>query len=277
MSTLKTNNIEHLDASTPAIQVAVGGGVNITGVTTVGDNLTIDGVNRNITTGVGQTVGFGTDISIGGNLKSNGNSFVFPSSGGTLDRLERAGNILQVVSTNWNDQKIYANGDGSGQTLTAGFTVIPSEGYVNITATASNSKYYVIWDTNSSASGTQQSDWIGGAGLVVDPAGGTSWARIGSGQNAGQGANVKYFLSRAWPASSMFDNDSFWLMQFHGTYLYTSSVSAGNTLRFAVEYFHYDSAGHPELLINRNPNNTTGSNVYQGSFASTITVMEVAS
>jgi hypothetical protein len=108
MSILKTNNIEHLDASTPAIQVAVGGGVNISGVTTVGDNLTIDGVNRNITTGVGQTVGFGTDISIGGNLKSNGNSFVFPSSGGTLDRLERAGNILQVVQTVKSDADSYA-------------------------------------------------------------------------------------------------------------------------------------------------------------------------
>jgi len=203
-------------------------------------------------------------------------SLTIPGAAGTLDRLERAGNILQVVSTNWNDRKVYANGDGSGQTLSAGFTVIPSEGYVNITATASNSKYYVIWDTNSSASGSEQTDWIGGAGLVVDPAGGTSWARIGSGQNAGQGANVKYFSSRAWPSATL-TNDSFWVMQSHGSYLYTSSVSAGNTLRFAVEYFHYDNAGHPELLINRNPNNSTGSNVYDGGFASTITVMEVAS
>jgi len=136
MSTLKTNNIEHLDASTPAIQVAVGGGVNITGVTTVGDNLTIDGVNRNITTGVGQTVGFGTDISIGGNLKSNGNSFVFPSSGGTLDRLERAGNILQVVSTTKTDTSTFVTASGGPTAAVPGLDV-------DITPTATSSKILV--------------------------------------------------------------------------------------------------------------------------------------
>jgi hypothetical protein len=133
MSTLKTNNIEHLDASTPAIQVAVGGGVNITGVTTVGDNLTIDGVNRNITTGVGQTVGFGTDISIGGNLKSNGNSFVFPSSGGTLDRLERAGNILQVVQ-----------GSTSTEVLVSTTTYTPTGLQASITPTSTSSKILLL-------------------------------------------------------------------------------------------------------------------------------------
>ena len=34
MSTLKTNNIEHLDASTPSVQVSIGGGVVFPGIST---------------------------------------------------------------------------------------------------------------------------------------------------------------------------------------------------------------------------------------------------
>ena len=200
-----------------------------------------------------------------------------PTTAGTLDRLERPGNILQVVSTNWNDKKVYATSDGSGQSLGAGFSVIPSEGYVNITATAANSNYYVVWNTNASATGTEQTDWIGGAGLVVDPAGATSWARIGSGQNSSTSSNVKFFLSRSVPNPSPGASDSFWATQFQGSYLYTSNVSSGTSLRFAVEYFHYDSSTHPELLINHNPQNNETSAVYGGGAASTITVMEVAS
>ena len=34
MSTLKTNNIEHLDATSPSIQLGIGGGINVSGVVT---------------------------------------------------------------------------------------------------------------------------------------------------------------------------------------------------------------------------------------------------
>ena len=203
-------------------------------------------------------------------------SLTIPGAAGTFDRLERAGNILQVVSTNWNDKKSYGTADGSGQSLTNGFSVIPSEGYVDITAQGDNSKFYVVWNTNSTSTGDSTlADWIGGYGLVVDPAGGTSWTRIGSGQNSSATNNVKFFMTRAAPSGAA-GNNTFWVLQGNGSYLYTSSVASGNTLRFAVEYFHYDNVEHDTLLINRNENDGSGAFPYMGSFASTISVMEVA-
>jgi len=182
MSTLKTNNIEHLDASTPAIQVAVGGGVNITGVTTVGDNLTIDGVNRNITTGVGQTVGFGTDISIGGNLKNDGNSFVFPSSGGTLDRLELAGNILQVVTNSTTTEVSSTTASYVDTGLSA-----------SITPTSSSSKIIVIINQQSRFVRTSGEQGMGikvlrdSTEIYTPPTDGTgpfqTYSTVGSGTN----------------------------------------------------------------------------------------------
>ena len=41
MSTLKTNNIEHLDASTPSIQTTIGGGTILSGVSTVSGALNV--------------------------------------------------------------------------------------------------------------------------------------------------------------------------------------------------------------------------------------------
>ena len=51
MSTLKTNNFEHLDASSPNITLGIGGGVNISGIATAESGL-------NVTSG---SVGIGTD------------------------------------------------------------------------------------------------------------------------------------------------------------------------------------------------------------------------
>ena len=47
MSTLKTNNIEHLDAATPSIQTTIGGGVVFAGLSTFQGNAQFDG-NVNI-------------------------------------------------------------------------------------------------------------------------------------------------------------------------------------------------------------------------------------
>jgi hypothetical protein len=52
MSTLKTNNFEHLDASSPNITLGIGGGVNISGIATAESGL-------NVTSG---RVGIGTSI-----------------------------------------------------------------------------------------------------------------------------------------------------------------------------------------------------------------------
>jgi len=59
MSTLKTNNIEHLDASSPNIELSVGGGVVVSGVSTFNNDVNFTAAGGlNVTSG---NVGIGTD------------------------------------------------------------------------------------------------------------------------------------------------------------------------------------------------------------------------
>ena len=185
--------------------------------------------------------------------------------------------VIQVVSTNFNTQLSYGSADGSGQTLTGTFSIIPTATYVNISSKLANSKFLIMVNGNMTSSNESNlSDWIGGYGLVVDPAGGTNWTRIGSGLQGGSANpnNKKFFLTRASPYTS--GNDAYWTMPVSINFVYNSSVAAGTNLRFAVEYFHYDNGSHEILYINRTAaNNTTEVYSYTGGLATTITVMEL--
>ena len=69
MSTLKTNNLEHLDATSPNITLGIGGGVNISGIATAVNGLRI-GSDSDVDSYRDSVIGFGTDetnkkISIG--------------------------------------------------------------------------------------------------------------------------------------------------------------------------------------------------------------------
>lgn len=192
------------------------------------------------------------------------------------------GAILQIQSTNWNAVLNYAAADGTGQNLSGGWSVIPTNNYVNITTTSTNSKLMIMFDGNlAPGNGNNYSDWIGGWGFVADPAGGTSWARIGSGQNSGYPNNVKFFSSRANTYQGAPGSDAYWAMPANGNYLYSPSVAAGTTIRVAVEYFNYANAtAHANLVINTSYSNSgslnSGNNPYNGGFATTLTVFEVA-
>lgn len=194
-----------------------------------------------------------------------------------------SGSIIQVQSTNWNTPLTYTSASGGGQTLTGGFSVIPTNNFVNITTSVANSKLMIMFDGNMapfSASSPNYSDWIGGWGFVADPAGGTTWSRIGSGQNIGYPNNVKFFSSRATTYQGVAGADAYWAMSCNGSYLYSPAVSAGTTVRLAIEYFTYAGASHGTLVINSNGVNSgnlnNGGDVYQGGFATTLTVFEVA-
>lgn len=188
-----------------------------------------------------------------------------------------AGTVLQVVSTNFNDRLTYTSNDNSGvnTSLGSGWSVIPTQSYVNITSKKANSKFLIGFDGNTGTSTNGNiADWIGGFGMVVDPAGGTSWTQIGSGQNSTVSDNIKFFKSRA-AVDTAAANDGYWKMQLSGSVLYNSSVSAGTTLRFAIEYFHYHSSTHQNLLIN-SVSGLDGNETYGGSLATTISVTEIA-
>ncbi len=60
MSTLKTNNIEHLDASTPSIQTTIGGGTILAGVSTVSGALNV-GSGTSISSPATNTLALGTN------------------------------------------------------------------------------------------------------------------------------------------------------------------------------------------------------------------------
>lgn len=189
-----------------------------------------------------------------------------------------AGCMLNIESAWFNNQLTYDTADGSGHaiiTASSGFSVIPSLTYVTMTAKQSNSKYWLNFTGNmSTTSDGTAGDWIGGFGFVVAPAGDTTWQHIGAGVNASYPNNIKYFTSRASVTGG--GNDSFYMMQLAGNFLYYSGVSAGSTIRFAIEYFHYDNSSHNNLLINRTSINQQSNNPYDGGAATTFTVMEIA-
>ena len=188
-----------------------------------------------------------------------------------------AGSVLQVVSTNFDDRLTYTSNDNSGvnTSLGSGWSIIPTQSYVNITAKKDNSKFLIGFDGNISCSTDGNiADWIAGFGMVVDPAGGTSWTQIGSGKNNTVSNNIKFFKSRANVVTSA-GNDGYWKMPLSGSVLYTSSVTAGATLRFAIEYFHYVAATHLNLVIN-SVSGLDGNETYSGSLATTISVTEIA-
>jgi hypothetical protein len=217
-------------------------------------------------------------------IQNNGSDiFTIDSSGITMASgkgLAATGHVLQVVSNTFNNRLSYGTSDSSGAAtgVVNGFSIIPSQCHTDITAKGANSKYLVMFDGNigTTADGTNGTgDWIGGIGLVVDPAGGTSWTQIGSGTNTTNTNNIKFFHTRG--SATATGDDPFHHLQMSHNTMYTSSVSAGTVLRFGAEYFHYDvDALHANLIINRTSNNGDGNSSYQGGNSTTITVMEIA-
>ena len=230
----------------------------------------------------GATTGTGT-FTIESPATNTDRTLTLPDEAGTV--LTSAGtdnfpsnSVIQVVSTHFTDELTYGIADGSGNatSLSSGFSVVPTQTYVNITAKKANSKYLVVFNGNMSATNEgSYGDWTGGIGLLVDPAGGTSWTQIANGVNSGNTNNSVFFHTRADASAS--GSDSLHSTNVGINYVYSSSVSAGTTLRFAAEYFHYDNSSHETLLINRTGENAANNNVYhQGGMATTITVMEIA-
>ena len=198
---------------------------------------------------------------------------------GTAGSIIAPGMPLQVQSTNNNTHLSYSSSDSTGVAtgISSGFSVVPSEFYVNITALKANSKYLCIFDGNVTVSNdTTAGDGVNGFGFLVDPAGGTSWTQFASGLNSSNADNIKFFISRLSATGG--GNDSYFSLALNGNAMYTSSAAAGATLRFAIEYFHYYHSGHQTMYINRRANSSaqSGDSTFQGGLATTLTVWEIA-
>jgi hypothetical protein len=225
--------------------------------------------------------------ALGTNVNTSGKTSLTTGVTGVLPKANMpSGSIIQVQSTNWNTVLNFSAANGTGQNLGGGWSVIPTNNYVNITTSIANSKLMVMFDGNMApynptGSNTNYSDWIGGWGFVADPAGGTTWSRVGSGQNTGYPNNVKFFSSRATTYQGIAGTDAYWIATCNGNYLYSPAVASGTTVRLAIEYFHYSaSPAHGNLLINANAAGSgglsSGGDAYNGGFATTLTVFEVA-
>ena len=202
------------------------------------------------------------------------------------NRTYSTGEVIQTISNTFNTEYSFASGDSSGQatSLTNGFSVIPTATYLNVTAKRNNSKYLVTFQGNVSTKtgdANSQSDGINGFGFVLDPAGGTSFTGISGSANNANSTNTKFFQSRASTTLAAGAGDTYWKMLISGSTIYTSTKTAGSSLRFAIEYFHYDNTNHDTMYINRaeSSNQTAsgaGNNAYSGGNASNVTVMEIA-
>jgi len=228
-----------------------------------------------------------TGLSVGGLGSGVVNTATLADGAATqAKRTYAAGEIIQTISNTFNNEYTYGTGDGSGQAtnLSHGFSVIPSATYVNVTAKGTNSKYLVIFQGNVATergTGSSQSDGINGFGFVWDPAGGTSFTGISGSANNANSTNTKFFQGRADTQTTVGAGDNYWKMILSGSTVYASSKAAGSSLRFAIEYFHYDNDSHPTMYINRaeSSNQTAagaGNNAYSSGNASNVTVMEIA-
>lgn len=193
-----------------------------------------------------------------------------------------AGCMLNIESAWFNTRLEYDVADGTGFSYangspitSAGFSVVPSQTYVTMTAKQSNSKYWLNFTGNATTThDSSLGDEILGFGFLFASDGGTNWQHIGAGTTTNQPGNVKYFSTRLSATGG--GNDSYYVVPLAGNYLFKSSVIAGNTIRFAIEYFHYDNSNHTKLLINRNNAGNEDGQPYSGGFATTFTVMEIA-
>ena len=228
-----------------------------------------------------------TGLSVGGLGSGVVNTATLADGAATQSkRTFASGEIIQTISNTFNNEFTFSSADGSGQAtnLTNGFSVIPSVTYVNVTAKGNNSKYLIIFQGNVSTktgNGNSQSDGINGFGFVWDPAGGTSFTGISGSANNANSTNTKFFQARASTYLVPGGGDSYWKMLLSGSTVYTSSKAVGSSLRFAIEYFHYDNTSHDTMYINRAESNNqsasgAGNQAYSGGNASNVTVMEIA-
>ena len=145
MSTLKTNNIEHLDASSPSIQLGIGGGINVSGVVTatsfVGNitgninssgistlsNVVVGGATTElVVTGDARITGIltvgtasvtlnGTDGTITGINTING--LTYPSAGPLSNRNLIINGAMQVAQRGTSQSSVSDGSDEGYQTL----------------------------------------------------------------------------------------------------------------------------------------------------------------
>jgi len=139
MSTLKTNNIEHLDASTPSIQTTIGGGTILAGVSTVSGALNV-GTGTSISSPATNTLALGTNnterlridsggaVNIGDVWADDSDPMVYISKNSDVGTLTLKGNgtgtnnAFAIYGGGWSgatDNKFAIRADGSvwgGQT-----------------------------------------------------------------------------------------------------------------------------------------------------------------
>ena len=155
MSTLKTNNIEHLDASTPSIQTTIGGGTILAGVSTVSGELNV-GSNITLNTDGSATFAGGVQVS----------------------------DLVPGATDNSSGMRLNASGSiqlgrSGTDTLFAGYNTSSSGGSIAATSTIKNDGYAAFGGTNTQffANGEVQ---LAANKINIQPDGSASFASSGS-------------------------------------------------------------------------------------------------
>ena len=184
------------------------------------------------------------DFTIAAPNSDTDRTLTLPDAGGTLDRLDRAGNVLQVVQT------VKTDTFSSGSTSFADVTGMSA----NITPASANNKILVSYNLN-----------------VSNPAVGysSSWKIVRNSTDIGigdaSGAKIRT-TSQVW-------SDTYGFVVWHPNASFLDSPSSTLQLTYKIQAMTHYGASFPFFL---NRGQAEGDSAHYGRTISTITLMEIA-
>ena len=193
----------------------------------------------------GNALGSGT-LTLAAPNTNTDRTLTLPDEAGTVDTLQRAGNVLQVVSTTKTDTFSHT---GTTWTDVTGLSV-------SITPTSASSKIYIVVNINIDA------DRRYGAFRFMRDS-----TAIGIGDSSGSRARVTASAMRNQDAS----NDQYIAHNSSASFIDLPSTTSATTYKIQIANT-YDVAG--VTYINRTGDD--GDGAYSARGISTITVMEIA-
>ena len=184
------------------------------------------------------------DFTIAAPNSDTDRTLTLPDAGGTLDRLDRAGNVLQVVSTTKTDTF------SSGSTSFVDVTGMSA----NITPASANNKILVSYNLNVSNTAIGYS---------------SSWKIVRNSTDIAigdaSGSKIRT-TSQVW-------SDTYCFVVWHPNASFLDSPSSTAQLTYKIQAMTHYGSSFPFFL---NRGQTEGDSAHYGRTISTITLMEIA-
>jgi hypothetical protein len=184
------------------------------------------------------------DFTIAAPNSDTDRTLTLPDAGGTLDRLDRAGNVLQVVQT------VKTDTFSSGSTSFVDVTGMSA----NITPASANNKILVSYNLNVSGPGGGYS---------------SSWKIVRNSTDIGIGDASGAIIR----TTSQVFSDTYGFVLWHPNASFLDSPSSTSQLTYKIQAMTHYGASFPFFL---NRGQAEGNSAHYGRTISTITLMEIA-